>query len=350
MLQKGWCLPVSPGTQLVTVGGAIANDVHGKNHHRRGSFGNHVRSFDLVRGTGERLQCSETSNPAFFHATIGGLGLTGFITSAELQLIPVAGVMLDVESIRFSGIDEFAILSDESDAAFEYTVAWIDCLSVIPRGIFTRAVHLDRTATSEEPSRRRGLSMPFTPPVSLINRPSLKLFNELYFRRPLPKRQVVHVMDHLYPLDAIAHWNRIYGPRGFQQYQCVVPPANAAAVIGDLLSTVARHRAGSFLAVLKRFGGIAAKGLLSFPRPGWTLALDFAMNGRETLALFDALDSLVLRAGCALYPAKDAHMSAETFQRSYPQWRELDALRDPKIASAFWERVTDTAVHSEQAA
>jgi len=182
--------------------------------------------------------------------------------------------------------------------------------------------------------------MPFTPPVSLVNRPSIKLFNELYFRRPLPKRQTVHLMDHLYPLDAIADWNRIYGPRGFQQYQCVIPPADAATAIGEILSTIARHRAGSFLAVLKRFGDIAAKGLLSFPRPGWTLALDFPMNGRKTLALFDELDVLVLRAGGALYPAKDAHMSAETFQRAYPQWRQLDALRDPRIMSAFWERVT----------
>jgi FAD/FMN-containing dehydrogenase len=322
------------------MGGAIANDVHGKNHHRRGSFGNHVHNFELVRSTGDRLLCSETSNPALFHATIGGLGLTGFITSADLQLIPVGSPMLDVESIRFSGTDEFATLSDESDATFEYTVAWIDCLHTTTRGIFTRANHVDSAAAGRTNPHRQRLRMPFTPPMSLVNRPSLKVFNELYFRRPFPKRQVVHLMDHLYPLDAIADWNRIYGPRGFQQYQCVIPPANAATAIGEILSTIARHRAGSFLAVLKRFGDIAAKGLLSFPRPGWTLALDFPMNGRRTLALFDELDVLVLRAGGALYPAKDAHMSAETFQRAYPQWRQLDALRDPQIMSAFWERVT----------
>jgi FAD/FMN-containing dehydrogenase len=284
----------------------------------------------------------ETSNPPLFHATVGGLGLTGFITSADLQLIPIGSPMLDVESIRFSGTDEFAALSDESDATFEYTVAWIDCLHTTTRGIFTRANHLDRAATGETTApRRQRLSMPFTPPISLVNRTeSSSCSMSFYFRRPFPERQCVHLMDHLYPLDAIADWNRIYGPRGFQQYQCVVPPADAATAIGEILSTIARHRAGSFLAVLKRFGDVAAKGLLSFPRPGWTLALDFPMNGRRTLALFDELDVLVLRAGGALYPAKDAHMSAETFQRAYPQWRQLDALRDPRIMSAFWERVT----------
>lgn len=184
--------------------------------------------------------------------------------------------------------------------------------------------------------------MPFTPPVSLVNRPMLRLFNALYFRRPIYRHRATHVMDHLYPLDAIDHWNRMYGPRGFQQYQCVVPPRDAASTIAEMLATVRQHRGASFLSVLKRFGNMAPRGLLSFPRSGWTLALDFPMNGEKTIRLFDALDRILMRAGGALYPAKDAHMSADTFQRTYPQWRELDALRDPQIISAFWQRVTSS--------
>jgi FAD/FMN-containing dehydrogenase len=337
-LALGWSLPVSPGTRFVTVGGAIANDVHGKNHHRRGSFGNHVLGFELVRSTGERLACSNGENLPLFCATIGGLGLTGFVTRADLQLVRVASAMVDVESIRLTGIEEFAALSMESDAAYEYTVAWIDCLATPPRGIFTRANHLATRADGERTPARRRFTMPFTPPLSLVGRASLKLFNELYYHRPIRRRQVAHVMDHLYPLDAIGHWNRIYGPRGFQQYQCVVPAVDAPAIVAEMLSAVARDGAGSFLGVLKRFGDIPARGLLSFPRPGWTLALDFPMRGEKTIALFQQLDEMVLRAGGALYPAKDAHMSARTFQRAYPQWRELEARRDPQIRSAFWER------------
>jgi len=337
-LPRGWVLPVVPGTCYVTVGGAIANDIHGKNHHRAGTFGAHVRSLLLQRSDGETRSCSAEDNSEWFAATIGGLGLTGCIVEAELQLAPVAGPWLDTENIRFAELAEFFELSQASDTDYEYTVAWIDCLSKSTRGHFTRANHNQRSDPAE--SAGSMLAVPFAPPFSPINRLTLKAFNSLYFHRQLRPRVAAEksFRGWMFPLDRVGHWNRLYGRGGFRQYQCVVEPA----AVEELLTVIRRAGEGSFLAVLKMFGDLKSPGLLSFPRPGATLALDFPWRGERTLDLFKHLDAVVAAVGGAIYPAKDAHMTGADFRRAYPAWETLENYRDPRLKSLFWERVTET--------
>lgn len=342
-LPRGWFLPVTPGTKFATVGGAIANDVHGKNHHRRGTFGAHVERFALLRSDRGMLECSPAENTELFAATIGGLGVTGVVLWAELRLLPVGSSRIASTSIRFDNLGEFFALSAEHDAAHEYTVAWIDCLargSSLGRGIFTVGDHAE--AATLAPAAGSKLAMPVMPPFSLVNTVSLTAFNTLYYRRHPAGRQqrVVDYDGFFYPLDGIAHWNRMYGPRGFQQYQCVVPEAGARAAIGALLDTIAAHGAGSFLAVLKRCGAQRSPGLLSFPLPGVSLALDFPQRDAANKKLFERMDRIVAEAGGRLYPAKDAHMSGADFRRAYPDWQRVEALRDPALLSRFWQRVT----------
>lgn len=344
VLPQGWFLPVTPGTRYVTVGGAIANDVHGKNHHRTGSFGHHVRSFELLHSDGSRRTC--LPGDGWFEATIGGLGLTGLITWAEIQLRRVPGSVLEAENIRFGTLDEFFDLSAQSAQHHEYSVAWIDCLATGKargRGHFTRADHAPALPAERPCAPAPRLTIPFTPPLSLVNRLSLRPFNTAYYWRQLAarKRQVVHLLPFFYPLDGIRNWNRMYGPAGFLQYQCVLPPEQARAGIDDLLAEIARSGTGSFLAVLKEFGDKPSIGMLSFPRPGTTLALDFPNTGHEVLRLLDRLDRVVDEAGGAVYPAKDARLGPASFKRAYPRWQDLGAFLDPRFSSGFWRRVTE---------
>jgi len=338
IVSRGWFLPVTPGTKFVTVGGAVANDVHGKNHHRGGTFGRYVRSLLLHRSDRQSLRCSPAENPDLFAATIGGLGLTGAIEWVELQLKPVPGPMLDVETIPFSGLEKFAALSDESDEAFEYTVAWVDCFAADVRGVFFRGNHSAGTAKHHSGS---DTAFPFVAPEWLLSHATIKVFNTAYYRAQTLKarKSTTHYDPFFYPLDSIRDWNRIYGERGLLQYQCVVP-SQRLDIIEALLAAIARARTGSFLAVLKRFGTLASPGMLSFPRPGLTLALDFPFRGDGTLALMTELDEVVRHAGGAVYPAKDARMSGAMFQHSFPRWREFSAFVDPKFSSSFWRRVT----------
>ncbi|MBS0583225.1 MAG: FAD-binding oxidoreductase [Proteobacteria bacterium] len=340
---RGWFLPVTPGTRFVTVGGAIANDVHGKNHHRAGTFGEHVRRFELLRSDGARIECSPSQNADLFAATIAGLGLTGMVVWAEFQLLRIEGPWLAQETRRFGNLAEFFALSSESERDHAYTVAWIDCAAraaQFGRGVFFRANHAPPTAAGRRPRRSR-LAVPFTPPVSLINKLSLHAFNELYFRRAREGSAIVHYEPYFYPLDAIGEWNRIYGPRGFLQYQCVVPPAASAAAIAELLRAIAASGRGSFLAVLKVFADRPAAGILSFPRAGTTLALDFPNDGAATFALLDRLDEITAAAGGAVYPAKDARMSGARFRQYFPRWQHMLAQIDPKFSSGFWRRVME---------
>lgn len=339
---RGWMLPVTPGTQFVTVGGAIANDVHGKNHHAAGSFGNHVCSLSLQRTDGPAIICGPDQNTEWFHATVGGLGLTGLITQATLQLRSVANPWLETETIAFDSLDRFYTLASESEAAWEYTVSWVDCLDRRGRGIFMRANHCDASAqVPAEAPRRRGLSMPLTPPLSLVNTVSLRSFNALYYHvhRARASKAVSHYLPFFYPLDGIGHWNRMYGPSGFYQYQCVVPFHGGDRAIETMLAQIGRSGQGSFLAVLKTFGHIPSLGLLSFPQPGITLALDFPNQGDKTLRLFNQLDAIVCAAGGRIYPAKDARMPSPLFQAGYPQWAQLLPYRDPGISSAMSRRL-----------
>lgn len=341
---RGWFLPVVPGTRFVTIGGAIANDVHGKNHHAVGSFGCHVRQFELLRSDGARGVCSPKERADWFAATIGGLGLTGLVTRAELQLQRIHGAWLDAETRRFDRLSDFFDLSAESADGFEYTVAWVDCTArggKLGRGVFSRANHGATPARAKAPAAGR-LRMPLTPPFSLVNGLTLRAFNWQHFHRA-PKviwRAPQHYRPWLFPLDGIRDWNRMYGPHGFLQYQCVLPPPTARDGVHALLDRIAASGTGSFLAVLKQFGPIRSPGLLSFPRPGTTLALDFANHGRRTFELLDRLDDTVAAAGGAVYPAKDARVSSEHFREYFPAWHEFSRFIDPAFSSGFWRRVT----------
>ena len=342
VIPQGWFLSVTPGTKYITLGGAIANDVHGKNHHRRGTFGRHVRRFGLVRSDAGRVTCTPEEHPELFAATIGGLGLTGIIEWAEIQLTPIRASQINALTERFGDLDEFFALSEELDETHEFCVSWIDCTArgrTAGRGVYMAGDFATDGTLAVETSRK--LTVPITPPVSLVNGFSLRAFNELYWRKAPRGLQVGRsgYGPFFYPLDAVLQWNRIYGPNGFQQYQCLIPPAEARRAIHALLAAIAGSGAGSFLAVLKRCGEVPSPGLLSFPRPGTTLALDFPQSDRLATELFPRLDAIVREAGGRLYPAKDAHMSGEDFRRAYPAWGQVEALRDPVLESRFWQRV-----------
>lgn len=342
-LPQGWFLPVTPGTRFITVGGAIANDVHGKNHHAKGTFGRHVRRLSIYRSDEGLVECSPTLRPDLFTATIAGLGLTGIILTAEIQLRPVMSSQIDQNSIRFDNLDEFFGISHQYDSQHEYSVAWIDCLasgSSTGRGIYMGGDHAKEG--SLEVASNSKLTVPFNPPVSLINSFTLRAFNTLYYHHQRHKiiNNRISYAPFFYPLDGILHWNRIYGKAGFQQYQCVIPNHESREAIRTIMQEIARSKAGSFLAVLKQAGNIPSPGLLSFPIPGVTLALDFPQHEPENTLLFEKLDKLVHEAGGRLYPAKDAHMSSSHFQTAYPNWKQLEAIRDPMLLSQFWKRVT----------
>lgn len=340
MIPRGWSLPVVPGTQFVTVGGAIANDVHGKNHHVVGSFGEHVRRLRLTRSTGETIDCGPDLRPELFAATVAGLGLTGLIVEVELQLRPTGGPWLEAETVAFTGLADFFSLSDESEAGWEHTVSWIDCTSGRDlRGLFMRA----RPAgggRSGKPWRERSRRVPLTPPVSMVNRLSLKPFNALYhgLGRRRTGVQVVHYEPFLYPLDSVLEWNRLYGPKGFFQYQSVVPRAAGLEATRDMLDAIAASGEGSFLAVLKTFGERPTAGLLSFPREGITLALDFR-HSRALPSLFARLDDIVRAAGGRLYPAKDARMPRALYEATYPNLAAFAPHRDPGMSSGMSRRL-----------
>ena len=341
-LPRGWFPAVTPGTALVTVGGAIANDVHGKNHHCAGSFGHHLLGFDLRRSSGEVIECAPGRNPDWFAATVGGLGLTGMIGTARLQLRRVPGEWIAGDSQRFGNLQEFFALAAQSDADYEYTAAWLDCAASgarLGRGVFMRGNHAQHSAV---PPRVRSRRFPLTPPISPLNGLSVRLFNDLIFHRPSAQQPQAlwHYRPFLYPLDSVLDWNRLYGPRGFFQYQCVLPPAEAGGALPEMLQLIARSRQASFLVVLKQFGDLPSRGLLSFPRPGATLALDFPNRGEPTLRLLESLDAITRAAGGAVYPAKDARMSAQSFQQYFPAWRQLQDYIDPQFSSSFWRRVT----------
>jgi len=338
---RGWFLPVVPGTRWVSVGGAIANDIHGKNHHRAGTFGAHVARLELLRSTGERVRC--VPHDPLFQATVGGLGLTGLILWAEIRLkrVPGAGIMM--ERIRFPDLEAFFELAAE-DHAFEYTVAWVDCLAGgrrLGRGIYTRGDHAPIDGPVPSPLRPARLTVPGDAPAGLLNRLTLGLFNEAYYRGQLGSRRraTVPYGPFFFPLDGVGEWSRLYGPRGFVQYQCVVPDGPGGGPIRTIFERIARSGEPASLAVLKRFGGACSPGMLSFPRAGITLAVDFAVRGARTLALLDDLDAVVREAGGAVYPAKDARMSPDSFRAFFPGLDRFTAYRDPKFSSSFWRRV-----------
>jgi FAD/FMN-containing dehydrogenase len=349
---QGWYLAVTPGTKFVTVAGAIANDVHGKNHHRAGTFGRHVRAFELVRSDGTRRVCTPTENVEWFRATIGGLGLTGIITWAEIQLRPVHNAFIQQENIKFGNLAEFFRLNEESERDFEFTVSWVDCNTrgrSMGRGIYNRGNHASPQFGPVPPLKAPPpLFVPFDLPGWLLSLPMIKLMSFGWYNKQLRKRRsgLTTFDPFFYPLDMIHSWNRGYGRAGFFQYQLVVPIADSHAAIQEIFERITASGQGSFVSVLKTFGAIASPGMLSFPRPGVTLALDFSNRGEKTLRFFETLDRVVEEAGGAVYPAKDARMSGESFRRFFPRWVEFSKYVDPRFSSSFWRRTTAPALAS----
>ena len=353
IVPAGWFLPVTPGTEFVTLGGAIANDIHGKNHHRNGTFGCFVRSFELLRSDGSRLICSTHENSDLFSATIGGMGLTGLITWAEIQLIAIETAMIDMESIKFGSLDEFFEISATTDKRYVYTVSWLDCLSAgdgLGRGIFMGGNHLTWEASRGHKITRCEddrvvppiLNVPIDFPEWALNRYSVRAFNTLYYGKQFKKqlRKPVHYRPFFYPLDAVNNWNRIYGRSGFVQFQCVVPKSDQRAAMKELLAAIVASGQASFLAVLKEFGDVRSPGMMSFPQQGATLALDFAHRGESTNALLRRLEDITDAAGGRLYAAKDALMTAAHFTKHYPALEKFSQFIDPQFSSSFWRRVT----------
>ncbi len=342
---RGWFLPTTPGTRFVTLGGAVANDVHGKNHHTAGTIGVSIRRIGLHRSDVGAIELSPDTNAEVFRATIGGLGLTGLIAWVELQLVPIGSAYLDAETIPFTGYDAFMALARASTPGFEHTVAWIDCTSSrdgrATRGLFSRANWLDDGDLAAHDDRTHA-TLPLELPAMAINPISLKAFNALYFVAGSRKqgRQRTHYAPFFYPLDAIQNWNRAYGSKGFYQYQCVVPYAAADLAIPAMLGEIARSGQGSCLAVLKTFGAKTSPGMLSFPREGVTLALDFPNRKTRTIELFDRLDSVVAEARGRLYPAKDGRMPATMFCKGFPLLDAFSQHVDPRFQSDFWRRMS----------
>lgn len=321
---RGYFLPVVPGTKHVTVGGAIANDIHGKNHHVKGTFGGHVRRLELLRSDGPRVLAP---GDELFSATVGGLGLTGVILWAEIALREAPGAAVRSEALKFAGLDEFFAISDESDARAEYTVAWLDVLSREHRGVFYRGDH----AAGAPPPPHARFSVPLDVPA--VNGVTVRAFNAAYFLAQRPGERFQHYDPFFFPLDAVDRWNRLYGKHGFLQFQCVVPTREA---LKALLDEIVRVGAGSPLTVLKKFGDVRSPGMLSFPRPGFTVAIDI---GASQVAAFERLEKLAIEAGGALYPAKDARMTGGSFARSYPNADAFARFVDPAFSSSFWRRV-----------
>ncbi len=323
-LPLGFTVPVTPGTGFATIGGAVAHDVHGKNHEQAGSFGQHVTAIDLLTPDGMR----RTVGPGeeLFRATVGGIGLTGIMTCIAFRMQRVAGPAMLVRSQRCGDLD--ALLSAMAEkAGASHSVAWIDGTATgrhLGRGILETAEPGAATDRPAPPGRRT--SIPFDFPSFALNPLSVRAFNEVYFRR-IPhsgRTDITHMGRFLYPLDALLRWNRIYGKRGFYQFQCVVPFEGAAGALRDVLELVARSRRASFLSVLKRMGPGRA-GYLSFPRPGLTLALDFP--AREGMAEFYAtLVERVLAYGGRIYLAKDALLTGAAFAQMYPEWPACRAV------------------------
>ncbi len=336
-LPAGWFVPVSPGTRQVTVGGAIAADVHGKNHHRAGSFARHVRWLDLLLPDGRELRISPDTDARLFWATAGGMGLTGIILRAELQLTKVQTSRLVVDTIRTADLDETMTCLAEADGRYGYTVAWLDCLasgkhlgrSVVTSGDFATLADLPASDRREplafSPAAR--LRAPAACPPGLINRYTVALANEAWYRKAPKHRagEIQSIGKFFHPLDGIRNWNTVYGPAGFRQYQFVVP-FGAEAVLRQALEQISAARAPSFVTVLKRFGP-GDDGYLSFPIPGWTLALDFPARTPGLDGLLYHLDDAVATAGGRVYLAKDSRVRASVLAEMYPRLRDFTELR-----------------------
>lgn len=338
LLPRGFFVPTTPGTKFVTLGGAVAADVHGKNHHRDGSFGDHVQAIELLTADGEIRTCSPTQNTDLFAATLGGMGLTGIIRSIQLTLSRVPSAYCNVTYRRTVNLDQALALLEQTDADYRYSVAWVDTLATgqsLGRSVVMLANDAEGPSGGEGhsyqlPSHRRK-SVPFDPPFNVLGRWTVAAFNRLFYATHRDKQVVVDYEKFFYPLDAIAHWNRLYGKRGFVQYQVLIPPEQARAGLTRILETVTASGIGSFLTVLKKCGQ-PGPGLLSFMKPGYTLAMDLPNTGEKLRELAAKLDQITLDHAGRLYLAKDSLMHRDTFAAMYPnleRFRQIKRQYDP---------------------
>lgn len=343
LVPKGFFVPVTPGTRFVTVGGAIASDIHGKNHHLEGSFGNHVIEIDLLLADGSVRTVGPDREPDVFWATVGGMGLTGIILRARFRVLPIQTSSCLVSTRRCRDIDDLMAAMSEDDEKYRYSVAWTDLMatganlgrSVLWRGDHARLDDLDR-ASRAEPLRyhpRHLVSIPpNVPNPGFVNPLTSRVFSGVWFRKAPRRRdgELKSIPAFFHPLDAVGHWNRLYGPRGFLQYQFVVP-FDADDTLRRIVERLAAAQIASPLVVLKRFGP-ANPGPLSFPMPGWTLTVDVPAGAGGLMEVLRDLDDLVLEVGGRHYLAKDAHMTAATMRRGYPrlgEWQAVQRSLDP---------------------
>jgi len=338
-LPRGWFTPVSPGTRFVTLGGMVASDVHGKNHHLRGTFGEHVRALRIGLADGAIVECTPTRHPDLFGATIGGMGLTGHILEVECVLERIPSPWILMESRRVGGIDDFMAGLEGAGETWPYTMGWMDCVSrggTMGRGILMAGRWAEPAeAPADPPPELRKLAVPFMLPSWTINRHTARAFNEAYYRAhpARPRRRIVHPDKFFYPLDAIHAWNRVYGPRGFTQYQCVLPDERDAAGRGApareaahaFMDALTRSGAASPLCVIKNCGE-EGTGILSFPKRGISIAADFPVTD-HTQALVDALNEIVIRHGGRIYLTKDTFTRPEHFRAMEPRLEQFDAVR-----------------------
>ncbi|HEY5657357.1 MAG TPA: FAD-binding oxidoreductase [Myxococcota bacterium] len=343
-LARGWTTPVIPGTQYVTLGGMVAADVHGKNHHVAGCLGAHVRALRLRVADGRVLEVSAQREPELFRATLGGMGLTGHILEVELRLQRIPSAWIWRESERVGDLEALVSKLRAASRTWPFTVAWVDCAArgaALGRGILSMGRWAEpREAPAEPPRMRERFAVPFDLPSWCVGPWSIRLFNALYYGHhgPRPRSGIVHPQPFFFPLDAVRHWNRLYGRRGMVQYQCVLPLAGDGRVHQRFFETLARHGGASPVSVIKDCGA-EGRGLLSFPMPGISVALDLPFRKRRTQALVDALNAIVIEAGGRVYLAKDALTRREHFAAMEPRLERFRALRhkwDPegRLASA----------------
>ena len=355
---RGWFLPVTPGTKFASIGGCVACDVHGKNHHKDGSLGNSIEVIELLQSQGEVVRCSRVEQPELFWATIGGMGMTGLIVSVKFRLWPIETAYIKVDYERAANLEEAVGLIEEGDTGYDYSVAWMDCVAggkSLGRSVLIRGNHADiselRPELAAAPLRlppRSSWNLPVDLPAFILNPFSLRVFNSLYFGRS-SRAKASMVLDYdrfFYPLDTVRQWNRMYGSRGFLQYQCVIPAENSLTALTAVLKQLRSSGCTSFLGVLKRFG--SGNGYLSFPLQGFTLSLDFPMRGERLLTCLEQIDDLVIRNGGRVYLAKDARLSSRSFRQMYsdfPRWQQIKREVDPsnRFSSDLSRRLELTA-------
>ncbi len=341
---RGWFIPVTPGTRFVTLGGAVASDVHGKNHHVDGSFGQHVESMKVILSSGEEITLSPNDNPTWFWSTIGGMGLTGVVSEVTVRMLRVESSQVKVETRRLSNLDEvMASMSDDSDDEFRYSVAWVDMLASgrsLGRGVLTRGNHATASdVDGSEPCRydpKIRLAAPPWVPNGLLNKFTVRAFNEAWYRKAPADAHVglESIPAFFHPLDGVRKWNALYGSNGFIQYQFIVP-LERVDVLRTVIGKFSDAGVASFLAVLKRMGKSNAA-LMSFPTEGWTLTLDLAAGSSRLPGLLERIDELVLDAGGRHYLAKDAHVSAMAVERAYPRLAEWKSIRNEMDPRRLW--------------